>query len=170
VSELLPPAIASDDDYARRLGDGTFWEPLVRAALDYLVGTPEIVTSEISRLRLALPFDRLIFWARPPGLSVERAAHARSSCSPRRSSPTSRAEHSHSRGTTRRVAIQASSSSTSKRTNLPTLVYGTRRSWQSRRMKRRLTFSRSAASSGLSRGLIWPFWPFCDPFRRFWLM
>jgi hypothetical protein len=76
VSELLPPAIASDDDYARRLGDGTFWEPLVRAALDYLVGTPEMVTSEISRLRLGLPFDRLIFWARPPGLSVESSSRS----------------------------------------------------------------------------------------------
>lgn len=76
VSELLPPAIASDDDYARRLGDGTFWEPLVRAALDFLVGTPEMVTSEISRLRLALPFDRLIFWARPPGLSVESSSRS----------------------------------------------------------------------------------------------
>ena len=40
MAEPLQPAIASDDDYARRLGDGTFWEPLVRAALDYLVGTP----------------------------------------------------------------------------------------------------------------------------------
>jgi hypothetical protein len=76
MSELLPPAIASDDDYVRWLGDGTFWEPLVRAALDYLVGTPEMVTSEISRLRLALPFDRLIFWARPPGLSVESSSRS----------------------------------------------------------------------------------------------
>jgi hypothetical protein len=49
---------------------------LVRAALDYLVGTPEMVTSEISRLRLALPFDRLIFWARPPGLSVESSSRS----------------------------------------------------------------------------------------------
>src|SRR5262245_47392890 len=34
VLELLPPAIASDEDYARRLGDGAFWEPLARAALE----------------------------------------------------------------------------------------------------------------------------------------
>jgi hypothetical protein len=34
VLELLPPAIASDEDYARRLGDGALWEPLARAALD----------------------------------------------------------------------------------------------------------------------------------------
>jgi hygromycin-B 7''-O-kinase len=35
VPELRPPAIDSDDDYARRLGDGAFWEPLARAALDH---------------------------------------------------------------------------------------------------------------------------------------
>jgi hygromycin-B 7''-O-kinase len=34
VVELRPPAIASDEDYARRLGDGAFWEPMARAALD----------------------------------------------------------------------------------------------------------------------------------------
>ena len=34
MSELPAPAIASDEDYARRLGDGALWEPLARAALD----------------------------------------------------------------------------------------------------------------------------------------
>ena len=31
---LRPPAFASDQDYADRLGDGAFWEPWARAALD----------------------------------------------------------------------------------------------------------------------------------------
>jgi len=42
----------------------------------YLVGTPDMVASEISRLRQALPFDRLIFWARPPGLSVASSSRS----------------------------------------------------------------------------------------------
>jgi probable F420-dependent oxidoreductase len=42
----------------------------------YLVGTPDMVAQEISRLRQALPFDRLIFWARPPGLSVASSSRS----------------------------------------------------------------------------------------------
>jgi probable F420-dependent oxidoreductase len=43
---------------------------------DYLVGTPEMVVAAIGRLREAIPFDRLIFWARPPGLSIERSSRS----------------------------------------------------------------------------------------------
>jgi probable F420-dependent oxidoreductase len=42
----------------------------------YLVGTPDMVAQEISRLQRALPFDRLVFWARPPGLSIERSSRS----------------------------------------------------------------------------------------------
>jgi hygromycin-B 7''-O-kinase len=49
VPELLPPAIASDEDYAGRLGDGAFWEPWARAALD-LAGL-----DQPARLRPARP-------------------------------------------------------------------------------------------------------------------
>lgn len=34
MAGLLQPVIASDDDYARRLGDGAFWEPWARAAFE----------------------------------------------------------------------------------------------------------------------------------------
>jgi hygromycin-B 7''-O-kinase len=34
VAGLLQPVIASDEDYARRLGDGAFWEPWACAAFD----------------------------------------------------------------------------------------------------------------------------------------
>jgi len=43
---------------------------------DYLVGTPAMVTAGITRLRREFPFDRLIFWARPPGLPIERSARS----------------------------------------------------------------------------------------------
>jgi probable F420-dependent oxidoreductase len=43
---------------------------------NYLVGTPDMVASEISRLQRALPFDRLIFWARPPGLSIASSSRS----------------------------------------------------------------------------------------------
>jgi probable F420-dependent oxidoreductase len=43
---------------------------------DYLVGTPEMVTAGITRLREQIPFDRLIFWARPPGLPIERSSRS----------------------------------------------------------------------------------------------
>ena len=43
---------------------------------NYLVGTPDMVAQEISRLRQALPFDRLIFWARPPGLSIASSSRS----------------------------------------------------------------------------------------------
>jgi probable F420-dependent oxidoreductase len=43
---------------------------------NYLVGTPDMVAQEISRLQRALPLDRLIFWARPPGLSVASSSRS----------------------------------------------------------------------------------------------
>jgi probable F420-dependent oxidoreductase len=43
---------------------------------NYLVGTPAMVTAAITLLRRAFPFDRLIFWARPPGLPIERSARS----------------------------------------------------------------------------------------------
>ena len=43
---------------------------------NYLVGTPDMVAQEISRLRRALPLDRLIFWARPPGLSIASSSRS----------------------------------------------------------------------------------------------
>jgi hygromycin-B 7''-O-kinase len=46
---VLPPAFASDQDYADRLGDGAFWEPWARAALD-LAGL-----DQPARLRPARP-------------------------------------------------------------------------------------------------------------------
>ena len=49
-------------------------EALPRA--NYLVGTPEMVASVISRLRHEVPFDQLVFWARPPGLPIERSSHS----------------------------------------------------------------------------------------------
>jgi probable F420-dependent oxidoreductase len=43
---------------------------------NYLVGTPDMVALAISRLREALPFARLIFWARPPGLSIASSSRS----------------------------------------------------------------------------------------------
>ena len=37
----------------------------------HLVGTPEMVIEAIERRRRTHPFERLIFWARPPGLPIE---------------------------------------------------------------------------------------------------
>ncbi|MBA2333270.1 MAG: LLM class flavin-dependent oxidoreductase, partial [Actinobacteria bacterium] len=37
----------------------------------YLIGTPEQVSAGIERLHERHPFDRLYFWARLPGLSLE---------------------------------------------------------------------------------------------------
>ena len=37
----------------------------------HLVGTPEMVIEAIERRRTTHPFQRLIFWARPPGLPIE---------------------------------------------------------------------------------------------------
>jgi probable F420-dependent oxidoreductase len=51
-------------------------EPSELSREDYLVGTPEMVAAGIVRLREAVPFDRLIFWARPPGLSIERSSRS----------------------------------------------------------------------------------------------
>jgi alkanesulfonate monooxygenase SsuD/methylene tetrahydromethanopterin reductase-like flavin-dependent oxidoreductase (luciferase family) len=39
----------------------------------YLVGTPDDVVAAIQALRAQVPFDRLFFWARPPGLSLEES-------------------------------------------------------------------------------------------------
>jgi probable F420-dependent oxidoreductase len=43
---------------------------------NYLVGTPDMIAAAISRLRREFPFDQLIFWARPPGLSLERSSRS----------------------------------------------------------------------------------------------
>jgi alkanesulfonate monooxygenase SsuD/methylene tetrahydromethanopterin reductase-like flavin-dependent oxidoreductase (luciferase family) len=42
----------------------------------YLVGTPEQVALSILALHDRTGFDRLYFWARPPGLAVERSSHS----------------------------------------------------------------------------------------------
>jgi probable F420-dependent oxidoreductase len=42
----------------------------------YLVGTPAQVVEEIEAMRRRLPFERLYFWARPPGLSIERSSRS----------------------------------------------------------------------------------------------
>ena len=42
----------------------------------HIVGTPEMVIAEIERRREAKYFDRLIFWARPPGLAIEKSSRS----------------------------------------------------------------------------------------------
>jgi alkanesulfonate monooxygenase SsuD/methylene tetrahydromethanopterin reductase-like flavin-dependent oxidoreductase (luciferase family) len=42
----------------------------------YIVGTPEDVAAAILALHRRTGFDRLFFWARPPGLAVERSARS----------------------------------------------------------------------------------------------
>jgi alkanesulfonate monooxygenase SsuD/methylene tetrahydromethanopterin reductase-like flavin-dependent oxidoreductase (luciferase family) len=42
----------------------------------YLVGTPDQVVAAIRTLHERVPFDRLFFWARPPGLSIEKSTQA----------------------------------------------------------------------------------------------
>jgi alkanesulfonate monooxygenase SsuD/methylene tetrahydromethanopterin reductase-like flavin-dependent oxidoreductase (luciferase family) len=42
----------------------------------YMVGTPAQVIDEIEAMRRRLPFERLYFWARPPGLDVERSSRS----------------------------------------------------------------------------------------------
>lgn len=39
----------------------------------HLVGTPEMVIAAIEERRQQFPFERLIFWARPPGLSIDKS-------------------------------------------------------------------------------------------------
>src|SRR6266487_1699985 len=43
---------------------------------NYLVGTPDMIAVAISRLRREFPFDQLIFWARPPGLSLTSSSRS----------------------------------------------------------------------------------------------
>jgi alkanesulfonate monooxygenase SsuD/methylene tetrahydromethanopterin reductase-like flavin-dependent oxidoreductase (luciferase family) len=60
--------------------DGRSFEPLVDAdALPrerYLVGTPEQVAESIRALAERTRCDRLFFWARPPGLSLEASSRS----------------------------------------------------------------------------------------------
>jgi probable F420-dependent oxidoreductase len=42
----------------------------------YLIGTPEQVIAGIEALRARRPFDRLFFWARPPGLGIEQSTRS----------------------------------------------------------------------------------------------
>ena len=62
-------------------GDHSFsGEPLkVADALPrdlYLVGTPEQVVAEIEAMCRRFPFDGIYFWARPPGLAIERSSRS----------------------------------------------------------------------------------------------
>jgi len=55
-------------------------QPLDDASLlprdQYLVGTPEQVVAEIEAMRGRLPFERLYFWARIPGLAIEKSSRS----------------------------------------------------------------------------------------------
>ena len=42
----------------------------------HVVGTPETVIAEIEAMRTRFAFDRLFFWARPPGLSIEQSSRS----------------------------------------------------------------------------------------------
>lgn len=42
----------------------------------HLVGTPSMITAEIQRLQDQLPVDTLVFWARPPGLPIEKSSRS----------------------------------------------------------------------------------------------
>jgi alkanesulfonate monooxygenase SsuD/methylene tetrahydromethanopterin reductase-like flavin-dependent oxidoreductase (luciferase family) len=42
----------------------------------YLIGTPEDVIEGIKSLQERHRFDRLFFWARPPGLGIEQSQHS----------------------------------------------------------------------------------------------
>lgn len=42
----------------------------------HVVGTPAMVVQWLQELRQRVPFDDLLFWARPPGLSLEKAARS----------------------------------------------------------------------------------------------
>ncbi len=42
----------------------------------HIVGTPEMVIDAIEQRRARYPFDRLIFWARPPGLPIELSSRS----------------------------------------------------------------------------------------------
>ncbi|CAN5747617.1 LLM class flavin-dependent oxidoreductase [soil metagenome] len=42
----------------------------------HIVGTPEMVIETIERRRESHPFDRLIFWARPPGLDIDKSSRS----------------------------------------------------------------------------------------------
>ncbi len=49
-------------------------DDLPRAA--FVVGTPEMVIEAIERRRAERSFDRLIFWARPPGLDIAKSSRS----------------------------------------------------------------------------------------------
>jgi alkanesulfonate monooxygenase SsuD/methylene tetrahydromethanopterin reductase-like flavin-dependent oxidoreductase (luciferase family) len=49
-------------------------DDLPRAA--FVVGTPEMVIEAIERRRAERWFDRLIFWARPPGLDIGKSSRS----------------------------------------------------------------------------------------------
>ncbi len=62
-------------------GDLTQVDDSVRVADDlprgaYVVGTPEMVIEAIERRRDGRGFDRLIFWARPPGIDIETSSRS----------------------------------------------------------------------------------------------
>jgi probable F420-dependent oxidoreductase len=42
----------------------------------HIVGTPDTIAAEIERLRDGFPVDTLIFWARPPGLPIEKSSRS----------------------------------------------------------------------------------------------
>jgi len=42
----------------------------------HIVGTPEMVIAAIESRRQRFPFDRLVFWARPPGLDIEKSSRS----------------------------------------------------------------------------------------------
>ena len=62
-------------------GDLTQVDDSVRVADDlprgaYVVGTPDMVIEAIERRREGREFDRLIFWARPPGIDIETSSRS----------------------------------------------------------------------------------------------
>lgn len=42
----------------------------------HLVGTPDMIAGRIEQLAEAFPIDTLVFWARPPGLAVEKSSRS----------------------------------------------------------------------------------------------
>lgn len=42
----------------------------------YIVGTPDMVAAKIARLADRYPVDTLIFWARPPGLPIDKSSRS----------------------------------------------------------------------------------------------
>jgi alkanesulfonate monooxygenase SsuD/methylene tetrahydromethanopterin reductase-like flavin-dependent oxidoreductase (luciferase family) len=42
----------------------------------FLLGTPETVRKSLEELQQRLSLDLLVFWARPPGLPIEKSTHS----------------------------------------------------------------------------------------------